>query len=283
MTLPKFAQHFLDISTKLSNREPKLKRPLQYLDMYYGISDGVPKTLEKCGSLSSPPLTRERVRQLLNKAKNGFEKFGETPYKRIHDEFMAVLKDKKYIKYQDLIKQDFFKIKNNDAIYLSLLQDAGVQYIRKNGELLLFPEKYSPKLIGVLESEARRQIKLEATKRRQALRVKTVTYVDKYTVEKFHQISNDENVTLNSLYHKSLGAFLEKGIYKDKNFNFPKTKAWKSRMGLEKEVQVGIYLIKDLYEEVKAATGEASKIRGRKVSLMSFISNAFAWYARTKD
>ena len=90
--------------------------------------------------------------------------------------------------------------------------------------------------------------------------------------------SEVNNYNLNPLYEAILLDFIQQKPYTHKDFNFSRTQSWKARMGKAEWQQIGIYINKITFETIQQAVEEAQRLAFKKISLMSFICQAFIWH-----
>jgi hypothetical protein len=105
---------------------------------------------------------------------------------------------------------------------------------------------------------------------------KTVTYVPIDTREFLLADAKRRDIPLNRLYEKVLTQFIGKNPCKSSE-DFEKTQSWRARKGKAEWSQVGIYIEKDVFDQVKVA---AAKVKPEPISNMSYICQAFVCFSR---
>ena len=102
-------------------------------------------------------------------------------------------------------------------------------------------------------------------------KAKTVTYVPNEVRDHLLSYSEKKNINLNPLYETIINQFIDGRPFEKDSYKFSKTKSWKARKGKAQWQQVGIYIDKDIFNNVKKSVSHIKKDLRKNVSMMSFI------------
>lgn len=273
-----------------------IARDIYFLCLYYGMvkhpSSNEALTLEAIGATQEPALSRERVRQIIDNTIKKLQKFFQEessldkkfvePYKYTNKYFQQMLatQDILFLRIESFVKEDFFKdFQNNIKGLIAVCNDCGIKQIAYRKKYYLYPKHISRSEITDIIQKSNKIIRREETLDKMNQKAKTVTYVPTEVREHLHQFAESNNHNLNPLYEQILLDFIEKKPYvHDKKCSFSKTQSWKARMGKVEWQQIGIYIRKDVFAKVQAAAQEAYLHISKKVSVMSFVCQAFIWH-----
>lgn len=259
-------------------------RSFRYMMAYYGLNGQPGQTLEAIGGGVAGGLTRERVRQIIDGAlglllKQEAAGHKMRPYeksKEIFNEKIAA-DGRQFLRLSEFVKDEYFAtFKENSKGLIAFLNDAGIRQVVYRGAHYIYPE-------GVDRRDAIEHIQSENKKIRRAKTLakmdgmaKTVTYVPTETREFLLETAEKSGQPLNRLYEKILVAFMKEMPYKS-SVDFEKTQSWRARKGKAEWSQVGIYIDKKIFDQVKEM---AAKVRPEPVSNMSYICQAFVAYRK---
>ena len=262
-------------------------RGLRYMLAYYGLGNEEAQTLEAIGENLAGGLTRERVRQVIDHCLNSIVKLesaqepGKKPYEKTIAAFGELMKksELKFSKLEDFEKElDLGSIAEDKKGLISFLNDAGIRQVVYREEHYVYPE-------GMARNDAITMIQANNKKARRAKTVekmqsmsKTVTYVPLETREHLLRESEKQEIALNRMYENILREFMEQKPYKDSG-DFVKTQSWKARRGKAEWCQVGIYIEKEVFDQVKAC---AKAVSPTAISNMAYICQAFIWDSKRK-
>lgn len=254
-------------------------RELHFLTSYYGLQSKA-LTLEAIGNSQENPLTRERVRQIIDSATHPLkEGDSNNPYQKSQIIFKEVLGDDSFLRAEDLLKHEYFaKFKKNIKGLIAFLNDCDIRQIayRKNYYFYLnILERKS--VVSEIQKENKSLRRLH-TEEKMSQKSKTVTYVPNEVRDFLLKYSEKYHVNLNPLYEKILLEFINKKPYETQEFTFSKTKSWKARKGKAQWQQIGIYINKSIFSTVKETVKSIKKDLNKNVSLMSFICQSFVWF-----
>lgn len=291
---PKTAFEYLYLGlSKIYNEN--ISRDLYFLSLYYGFikhpSSNDSLTLEGIGKTQIPVLSRERIRQIIDVTikkmqaffitENNLNKNFVNPFFYSNKLFQQNLatRDTLFISIDELIGEDFFKdFTKNHKGFIAFCNDCGIRQIAYRKKYYLYPKNIPRKdIIGIIQ-QSNKLIRRESTIEKMSLKSKTVTYVPYEVRQHLLDYSLLNKYNLNPLYEKILLDFIDKKPYMQKDFKFAKTQSWKARMGKAEWKQIGIYIKKDIFETIQEAVEEAQQYGFRKISLMSFICQAFVWH-----
>lgn len=273
-----------------------IARDIYFLCLYYGLikhpSSKDALTLEAIGLTQDPNLSRERIRQIIDNTIKKLENFFKTessldknflnPYKYTNKKFQQILaiEDSLFLRIEDLTKDDFFKeFSNNHKGLISFCNDCDIKQIAYRKKYYFYPKHINRLEITDIIQKSNKIIRREETLDKMNQKSKTVTYVPNEVKEHLHKFAQVNGYNLNPLYEKILLDFIEQKPYlKDKSCSFLKTQSWKARMGKAEWQQIGIYIQKDVFNKVQEAAKSVHLELLKKVSVMSFICQAFIWH-----
>lgn len=259
-------------------------RGFKYMMHYYGLGGEVGLTLEAIGTDVAQGLTRERVRQIIDSALSVLLRAeagsaAQCPYRDTKARFDALLagSGKSFLRLSEFMAQDYFKGFGSDPKgFIAFLNDAGIRQVVYRGAHYIYPKTLDRR-------EAIEFVQLENKKSRRAKTMdkmsrmaKTVTYVPLETREFLLMDAKRRAVPLNRLYEKVLAQFIAKTPGKCSE-DFERTQSWRARKGKAEWSQVGIYIDKDVFDQVKAA---AAKVQPEPISNMSYICQAFVCFSK---
>lgn len=272
------------IKSSLSNNNA---RGFKYMMHYYGLNGEPGMTLESIGKNVAGGLTRERVRQIIDGALGVLLKAevgaGQAlvPYRDTRQRFEALLagSEQQFLPLSSFMEIDYFASFGADPKgFIAFLNDAGIRQVVYRGAHYIYPKKLDRR-------EAIELVQVENKKTRRAKTVekmdkmaKTVTYVPGEVREFLLNESKRRAVPLNRLYEKILAQFIAKSPCKLSE-DFEKTQSWRARKGKAEWSQVGIYIDKAIFDQVKAA---AVKVKPDPISNMSYICQAFVCFSKGK-
>lgn len=256
-------------------------RELYFVGLYYGLI-GEAQTLESIGKSQSQKLTRERVRQIID---GTLKKTRETkinftsPFEIAVDEFNKILGNGNFLRISDLTKVEFFKdFKKNVRGLISFLNDCGIRQIAYRKQYYFYPKKLNRKNVILEIQKENKVIRRAKTVSNMSQKAKTVTYVPNEVRDYLLSYSEKKNINLNPLYETIINQFIDGRPFENDSFKFSKTKSWKARKGKAQWQQVGIYIDKDIFNNVKKNVSHIKKDLRKNVSMMSFICQAFVWH-----
>ncbi len=259
-----------------------ISRELYFVGLYYGlVSDAM--TLENIGKSQSQPLTRERVRQIidavLNKIKNQPLKGYESPFDKSKEIFNLILEKNSFIRLEELIKNEFFSsFKKNVKGLIAFLNDCGVRQIAYRKKYYFYPETLVRKDIVQLIQKENKTLRREKTLENMTQKSKTVTYVPDEVRSHLLKYAETNKIHLNPLYEKILTSYIQAKPFESADYVFSRTKSWKARKGKAQWQQIGIYIDKSIFSLIKSNVINIKKDLKKNVSLMSFICQAFVWH-----
>ena len=259
-------------------------RGLIFMLAYYGLAGQPAKTLEAIGKSVSGPLTRERVRQIIDGAleallerEKSAGKRAPRAYGKAREAFERECQkaSASFLPLCKLSALPYFEgFAQNEKGLIAFLSDAGVRQVVYRGERYVYPQSLGRK-------DAIEQIQACNKKERRARTVekmrqmaKTVTYVPAQTRDALAEHAEKEGLPLNRLYETILTRFMEEKPYRSAQ-DFSKTKSWRARQGKAQWRQVGIYIDKEIFERAKE---QAAAVSAGRVSNMSYICHAFVWF-----
>lgn len=267
---------FKEISLRSNSKN---LRELHFLTLYYGLQ-GVALTLEAIGSVQDNPLTRERVRQIIDCAtkplKNGEE---NNAYTKSYKIFKEMLGDKPFLRAQDLLAHEYFsKFKKNIKGLIAFLNDCNVRQIAYRKNYYFYLNVLTRKTVVAQIQKDNKNLRRQKTEEKMSQKAKTVTYVPNEVRDYLLKYSEKYHINLNPLYEKILLDFIIKKPFEHEDFNFSRTQSWKARKGKAQWQQIGIYINKNVFHIVKDQVKHIKKDLNKNVSLMSFICQSFVWF-----
>ena len=227
------------------------------------------------------PLTRERVRQIIDSVllplRNVNSKIN--PYNISSQKFNEILGDKKFLRLDELFENSYFSsFKKNIKGLISFLNDCGIRQISYRKNYYFYPVKFKrQEIINEIQKD-NKHVRREKTLEKMSHKAKTVTYVPDEIRQHLLDYAERTKSNLNPMYEKILQDFIAQKPYEKPNFQFSKTKSWKARKGKAQWQQVGIYIERDVFEIIKENVELIKLNLNKKVSLMSFICQAFVWH-----
>lgn len=268
----------------------KYVREYYFLIKYYGIY-GNSLTLEQIGMEESSPITRERVRQVIDTIVSGLKTSKldfKNPYQHSKELIEDISKKNKrdFVFLNELFDLSEFKcFENNIKGLIAFLNDAGVRQIAYRKEYYFYFEEYKRNDIIKKIQSYNKEIRKKITERKMLLKSKTVTYVPYEIRENLLNYSKKNKINLNPLYEKILTSFIKEVPYNKKGFVFNKTKSWKARNGKADWHQIGIFISKDLYEKICeiVINLKENEYNYKNLSVMSFICESFVWFFKNKN
>lgn len=272
-----------------------IARDIYFLCLYYGLlkhsSSNEALTLESIGNTQEPPLSRERVRQIIDSTlkkmqnffitENSLDKSFFNPFHYSNKIFQQTLatRDTLFLSIEDILTDSFFSgFNKNHKGFIAFSNDCGIKQIAYRKKYYLYPKNISRKDIVLIIQQSNKTQRRENTLQKMSQKSKTVTYVPREVRQHLLDFADTNKYNLNPLYETILLDFIKKKPYMDKDFNFSRTQSWKARMGKAEWQQIGIYINKDVFETIQNAVQEAQTYAFRKISLMSFICQAFVWH-----
>lgn len=273
----------------------QIARDIYFLCLYYGFvkhpSSDEALTLEAIGKTQDPTLSRERIRQIIDTTIKKIQKFFITensldknflnPFVFSNKNFQQNLayKDTLFLPIESLLKEPFFSgFSKNHKGFIAFCNDCGIKQIAYRKKYYLYPKNISREEIIVIIQQSNKVLRRENTLQKMSQKAKTVTYVPSEVRQHLLNFSKVNDYNLNPLYEQVLLDFIKYKPYTDKNFNFSRTQSWKARMGKAEWQQIGIYINKDVFDTIQKAVADAQTYAFKKISLMSFICQAFVWH-----
>lgn len=276
-----FARNLFESIAKIKNQ--KNSRSFYFMLIYYGWGDSKNLTLDQIGSLIEPKLTRERVRQIIESAVEILKSDKDNVFDRAYNLFVSFKGSREgYLKLSDFKSDRELKDwENNEQGLIDFLNDAGVRHVAYRGIGYLYDKKIKR---GNAIEEIQNQNKIirkAKTNEKASTMVKTVTYVPIEIKNKLALIAKKEEIGLNKLYEKALGEFI-KEVSDGKIVSFNKTQSWKARKKKTPWCQIGLYINREVFSEIKKIT-DLLKKKKVDVSNMSFIYEAFTFIVDKKS
>jgi hypothetical protein len=264
-----------------------ISRELHFLTLYYGLQ-GKSLTLESIGKEQEHPLTRERVRQIIDSVltplKQHLSDKYENPYIKSVTLFNEILgTERLFLRLDELVSHSFFSdFKKNTKGLIAFLNDCGVRQIAYRKSYYFYPSTLDRKEVIAQIQKENKIIRREKTLEKMSLKAKTVTYVPDEVREHLLKFAEKHDSNLNPLYENILTDFMKKKPYMKEDYVFSRTKSWKARKGKAQWQQIGIYIERDIFEQIKEDVKAIKNELHKNVSLMSFICQAFVWHYETK-
>lgn len=277
-------KNLLDLLSKFFSDvyNENIAREIYFLSLYYGIIDPA-MTLEKIGQNEQQHLTRERVRQIidsiLNKIKDKETKEYSNPFQKTPIVFQKEIGDNKFIRVEKLLKNDFFSnFKKNIKGLISFLNDCGIRQISYRKKYYFYPSNFARKEVIQFIQQENKCLRRDKTIVNMSQKSKTVTYVPDEVREFLLTYATKNKSHLNPLYESILIEYIKNKPYVSEGYVFSKTKSWKARKGKAQWQQIGIYIDKSLFLEIKNTILNIKDNLKKNVSLMGFICQSFVWY-----
>lgn len=259
-----------------------VQRELDFLTLYYGLRNGNDvMTLEAIGKAQEPNLTRERVRQIIDSILSPLKNDSQThnPYRDSHFLFGELLGNKKFLRNEQIFEHPYFyPFKKNIKGFIAFMNDCGIRQIAYRKNYYFYPSNFKrEEIVDEIQKDNKltRRIK---TLEKMSQKAKTVTYVPNDVREYLLKASEQNNLNLNPLYEEIIKEFVAQKPFLKKNFEFSKTKSWKARKGKAQWQQIGIYIEKEIFDMIKDNVESLKLNLNKRVSLMSFICQAFVWH-----
>lgn len=259
----------------------KNARELNFLTLYYGFQ-GKAMTLEAIGESQEQPLTRERVRQIIDGILKSLKKEQhnyDNPYEKANTLFENILQERSFLRLDELLKESsFVDFKKNIKGLIAFLNDRVIRQIAYRKNYYFYPKRYDRKLVVSAIQKENKVLRREHTLEKMSLKAKTVTYVPDEVREHLLQYAHKKDFNLNPLYETILNDFMKSKPYLEQSFVFSRTKSWKARKGKAQWQQIGIYIDRSIFDTIKEDVKQIKKELNKSVSLMSFICQAFVWH-----
>jgi hypothetical protein len=257
----------------------KKARAIWMAMQYYGLV-GPAKTLHAIGQEQAKPLTRERVRQIIDEVVTRLQKKeklvdyqGARPFEMVKEWFGAhgLKEDRSYVPLTDLLAWPAVANYRETRGLSAFLKDAKIrQLVYKNAKFLyVSPEKRKGMLQEIQAKN--RQLRQEETKKKKQSKIKTVTYVPQTVREALDNLSSGQELSLNHLYELILTEFGRAKPWQPHQSFFEKTQSWRFRKEKSSWVQIGLYIDKQCYIDAQEYAQSA------KASVMAYIARALAW------
>lgn len=258
----------------------EINRELNFITLYYGLQ-GNALTLESIGKAQESPLTRERVRQIIDSVLEPLIKIEHVnnPYAVSNKLFEQMLENKKFLRLDELFKHEYFvSFKKNIKGLIAFLNDCDIRQIAYRKNYYFYPVKFKrQEIISEIQKE-NKIFRREQTLEKMSQKSKTVTYVPDEIRKHLLEYAEKTNSNLNPMYEMILNDFIKVKPYTEESFEFSKTKSWKARKGKAQWQQIGIYIEKEVFDSIKENVKLIKKDLNKRVSLMSFICQAFVWH-----
>ena len=258
-------------------------RELHFLTSYYGLQ-GKALTLESIGNNQENPLTRERVRQIINSGTNLLMSDDDkNPYQEAPKIFKEILGDAPFLRAQDLLIHPYFsKFKQNIKGLIAFLNDCDVRQIAYRKNYYFYLKSLTRKSIVSQIQKENKSFRRTHTEEKMSQKSKTVTYVPNEVRDYLLAYSEKHRINLNPLYETILLEFISRKPFESEDFIFSRTKSWKARKGKAQWQQIGIYIDKSIFNTIKDTVKMIKSDLNKSVSLMSFICQAFVWFYENK-
>jgi len=266
----------IELSNNLKN-----SRELYFLSCYYGIGTES-LTLEAIEQINEKQLTRERVRQIIDNTVKKIKTKSENPYRHTQNAFEQLLKDNDvfFIRMSSLLNDPYFTSFNkNQKGFISFLNDCGIRQIAYRKQYYLYSKNINRREIVLEIQKENKDIRKTKTLAKMMNKSKTVTYVPYLIRHHLVDYAEKHDINLNVLYEQILKQFIAHTPYtKIAGYVFPKTQSWKARKGKAQWEQIGIYIDKIVFDNVRKTVDEIKNELNINVSLMGFICQAFIWH-----
>lgn len=266
----------------LNYKDEKHARELHFLTLYYGFQSKA-MTLELIGQSQEAPLTRERVRQIIDCALKELLTYEgkdyNNPYQYTPKVFDQILGEKSFLRVEQLLEHEYFAgFKKNIKGLIAFLNDCEIRQIAYRKHYYFYPKRLNRKTIIQAIQKENKVLRRENTLEKMSLKAKTVTYVPDEVRQHLLNFAQKKNLNLNPLYEVILQDFMNKKPYEQPDYVFSRTKSWKARKGKAQWQQIGIYIERDVFNQIKDNVRHIKREPGKSVSLMSFICQAFVWH-----
>lgn len=264
----------------------KAAREFHFLTLYYGLQSKA-MTLESIGQIQEQPLTRERIRQIIDSVIGPLRDFQPVnyinPYIHSVHLFEAILgKDRTFIRMEELTEDSYFSnFSKNVKGLIAFLNDCGIRQIAYRKNYYFYPKRLDRKDVIQNIQKENKTIRREHTLEKMSLKSKTVTYVPDEVRQHLLSYADKHKMNLNPLYEKILNDFMNQKPYMQPEYTFSRTKSWKARKGKAQWQQIGIYIERNIFDTIKDDVKLVKKDLKKSVSLMSFICQAFVWHYET--
>jgi hypothetical protein len=261
---------------------PNNARGFKFMIHYYGLAGEPGMTLEAIGSSVAGGLTRERVRQIIDGALGVLlkaESVAGGPYanaKALFDERLA-LENQTFLRLSLFVQaQEVTGFGIDPKGLIAFLNDAGIRQVVYRGAHYIYPKHLNRrKAIEFVQAENKKDRRAKTVEKMDKM-AKTVTYVPQETRDALLEEAKKRSMPLNRLYEKILTSFMLHPPCKSSE-EFEKTQSWRARKGKAEWSQVGIYIDKSVFDQVREA---AAAIRPESISNMSYICQAFVCFAK---
>ncbi|NCQ52213.1 hypothetical protein GW796_10070 [archaeon] len=267
---------FSDVYTDTISRE------LYFVGLYYGlVAEAI--TLENIGSSQPEPLTRERVRQIIDAVLNKIKPYPivgyDNPFEKTKIIFNEILDDEHFLRIDTLLKNEYFaSFKKNVKGLISFLNDCGIRQIAYRKKYYFYPESFVRKDIIQYIQKENKTLRRDKTLENMTHKSKTVTYVPDEVRAHLLSYAEKNKINLNPLYESILNEFMDVKPYNNTDYVFSRTKSWKARKGKAQWQQIGIYIDKNIFDSIKTNVSKIKQELKKNVSLMSFICQSFVWH-----
>jgi hypothetical protein len=265
------------------NYNDKISREFHFLTLYYGLQ-GKAMTLENIGQAQENPLTRERVRQIIDSVIEPLQSFKSEAYINpylhsvtVFDEILGT--ERSFLRLEELTENAYFTdfLKNVKGL-IAFLNDCGIRQIAYRKNYYFYPSRLERKNVIQDIQKENKNIRREHTLEKMSLKSKTVTYVPDEVRKHLLVFAEKHKMNLNPLYEQILNDFMEQKPYASEEYVFSRTKSWKARKGKAKWQQIGIYIERCIFDNIKDDVQAIKRDLKKSVSLMSFICQAFVWH-----
>lgn len=276
-TITPITPYELLIKTISETEKNTNEREIYFLILYYGLSvEGV--TLEKIGESREQKLTRERVRQIIYNTLSKLKKINPDINNFGLSCFDKALGENKYISFVNLTKNENFKefAKSGKGL-VSFLNDCNVKQVAYRKKIYFYKQEENRNDIIKLIQTENKISRRASTLANMNKKAKTVTYVPKDIKEFLQKESKVKKLNLNCLYENIMEDFISVSPFYEDNYSFTKTKSWKARKGKAEWAQIGIYMDKKVFNNIKNTIKKIEE-KNPNISLMGFICQGFMWY-----
>lgn len=261
----------------------KNAREFHFLTLYYGLQSKA-MTLETIGQSQEQPLTRERIRQIIDSVINPLQNHNPAnyinPYNHAVDLFEHILgTERTFLRLEELTDNEYFAdFSKNIKGLIAFLNDCGIRQIAYRKNYYFYPKRLERKKVIEAIQKENKSIRREHTLEKMSLKSKTVTYVPDEVRQHLLAFADKHDMNLNPLYEKILNDFMTQKPYLKPEYLFSRTKSWKARKGKAQWQQIGIYIERNIFDTIKEDVKVIKRDLKKSVSLMSFICQAFVWH-----